>query len=271
MVSKVSRGGQPVPHGFIESYSEDVKTMQKRMQSAGIDPGPIDGLKGPLTRAAMRKYDERFGKSAADGLSVDPAYAELSGKLGRDTAALPGGTRSELGLDPAAGNLPAGDYGDVAKISPADLARLGATDKARFFAALKPAAVEAEKKYGVPWQVTLAQVALESGWGKHQAGAYNIFGIKGTGPAGSETKATREFRNGRYVGENARFAAYHNFGEAIEQHGKLFHNGHYDKAVANFARNPDPVQFARDIHGIYATDPGYANKLIGIMRDYNLA
>jgi murein DD-endopeptidase MepM/ murein hydrolase activator NlpD len=70
-------GGKPVPHSHVEPYSEDVKRMQRKMQAAGIDPGPIDGLKGPLTRAGMRQYEARFGSSAAEGLDVDPGWAEL--------------------------------------------------------------------------------------------------------------------------------------------------------------------------------------------------
>lgn len=88
-------GGRPVSHGHVDPFSADVKTMQLRMQSAGIDPGPIDGLKGPLTRAAMRKFEAEFGKSASEGLSVDPSWAEIP-KDRRDGAAA--GDPSRLGL-----------------------------------------------------------------------------------------------------------------------------------------------------------------------------
>lgn len=77
--SKVSEkpGGRPVAHRHVDPYSDAVKRMQIKMQEAGIDPGPIDGLKGPLTRAAMRKYEAKLGKSAADDLNVDPSWAEF--------------------------------------------------------------------------------------------------------------------------------------------------------------------------------------------------
>jgi len=72
--------------------------MQKRMKAAGIDPGPIDGLKGPKTRAAMARFEARFGKSAAAGLRVDPSYSEI----GRDSVSVPRGSRSSLGLSDGA-------------------------------------------------------------------------------------------------------------------------------------------------------------------------
>jgi peptidoglycan hydrolase-like protein with peptidoglycan-binding domain len=74
--AKVSRGGA-VSHSHVDGYNGDVKEMQQRMKAAGLDPGPIDGLKGPLTRAAMAAYEKKFGKSAADGLQVDPAFEEV--------------------------------------------------------------------------------------------------------------------------------------------------------------------------------------------------
>ena len=158
----------------------------------------------------------------------------------------------------------------LAKLSPAQLTQLGATDKKGFFAALRPAAEESERKHGVPAAVTLAQVALETGWGKHIIPGYNIFGIKGKGPAGTVSKQTWEHYNGKDVTITANFAKYHNFYEAVFEHGKLFHNGYYNKAINAYKSNPDPFLFAQNITGVYATDPNYGKKLISIMKDYDL-
>jgi peptidoglycan hydrolase-like protein with peptidoglycan-binding domain len=112
-------GGTPVSHGHIDNYNKDVAVMQERMQAAGIDPGPIDGLKGPLTRAAMSKYHKQFGKSAADGLNVDPSFAEFSREHNaakRDILTLPSGKTSELGLPggtPASGAAVPGSNLDI--------------------------------------------------------------------------------------------------------------------------------------------------------------
>jgi flagellum-specific peptidoglycan hydrolase FlgJ len=166
---------------------------------------------------------------------------------------------------------PTGDPQALKGITPEQLAYLGANDKKKFFEVLKPAAIESEQTYGVPWQLTLAQVALESGWGRSPSGSYNLFGIKGKGPAGSTQLRTREWRNGQYVSEMAGFARYHNFYEAVKEHGKLFHNGYYKKAINAYASGDrDPRHFAQNIHGIYATSPTYAKNLISIMEEYHL-
>ena len=156
-------------------------------------------------------------------------------------------------------------------LSKAELARLGANDKQAFFAALRPAAEEAEKQYGVPAEVTLAQAALESGWGKSALGGFNIFGIKGSGPAGTIASRTQEWVSGRYVTITANFAKYGNFYQAVVEHGKRFHNGYYDKAVNQFAKDQDYRKFIQNIQGIYATDPKYSSKLLSIIDDYHLA
>jgi flagellum-specific peptidoglycan hydrolase FlgJ len=155
-------------------------------------------------------------------------------------------------------------------LSPQELARLGREDKAGFFAALRPAAEEAERQYGVPAAVTLAQAALETGWGQHIIPGYNIFGIKGKGPAGTTEQGTSEVYGGKTVHISANFAKYHNFYEGVVEHGKLFHNGYYGKAMDQFQRDHDPIAFGRNLTGVYATDPEYGDKLASIMRGYHL-
>jgi peptidoglycan hydrolase-like protein with peptidoglycan-binding domain len=38
--------------------SEAVKNVQKALQDKGLDPGPIDGIMGPKTQAALRNYQK---------------------------------------------------------------------------------------------------------------------------------------------------------------------------------------------------------------------
>ena len=81
---------------------------------------------------------------------------------------------------------------------------------------------------------------------------------------------THAVYDGKTVTITANFAKYHDFYEAVKLHGKLFHNGYYDKAMEQYAKDKDPFAFARNITGTYATDPEYGDKLSSIMRDYNL-
>ena len=143
------------------------------------------------------------------------------------------------------------------KLSPAEFSKL-----------FGPVARESMKRTGVPASVTLAQAALETGWGGSSIGdAKNLFGIKGTGPAGTIRVSTKEFRNGRMVNEYANFRKYHSWAESIEDHGRLLQNSRYSPAM-KYKNNPD--QFAREIHKAgYATDPNYSSKLIGIMKANN--
>jgi flagellum-specific peptidoglycan hydrolase FlgJ len=143
------------------------------------------------------------------------------------------------------------------KLSPAEFGRL-----------FGPVAREASRVSGVPASIIMAQAALETGWGASAIGsAKNLFGIKGTGPAGSVRVSTKEFRNGRMVSEMANFRKYNSWAESIADHGRLLQNSRYAKAMQN-KNNPD--QFARELQKAgYATDPAYASKLISIMKSNN--
>ena len=153
---------------------------------------------------------------------------------------------------------------------PSELKDLGKNNKQAFFEALLPAAIESEKEFGVPAELTLAQAALESAWARSPIGGYNIFGIKGTGPAGKTSVNTQEYLNGEWVRMKDGFALYNNFYEAVHEHGELFHNGYYDKAVDQFAQDRNTYAFIDNIQGIYATDPGYSRKIKSIIEDYGL-
>ena len=123
-----------------------------------------------------------------------------------------------------------------------------------------PFALQAQKKYGVPAQVILAQAALESGWGKSKLATEgnNFFGIKADGSwtGATITKQTREVRNGKEVYEAAKFRKYATPLESFEDHSKfLLKNKRYNKA---FDFKEDPKAFAAEVaRAGYATDPKY--------------
>lgn len=156
------------------------------------------------------------------------------------------------------------------KLKPAELHKLGRKDPAAFFKALLPAALESERRSGAPAVMTLVQAAVESDFARSPIGGYNIFGIKGEGPAGTIRLRTREVIKGKnhYVKEP--FAKYHNFYEAVREHGKLYNNGHYDKAMAQYAKDKDVMKFVDGVAKIYATDPKYARTLKTRIEEYGL-
>ena len=95
-----------------------------------------------------------------------------------------------------------------------------------------------------------------------------MFGIKGSGPAGSVSLPTQEFENGQWVTITAQFRVYNTVAESIADHANLLAtSGYYGAAMAN---RQAPNSFAQALTGVYATDPNYGNTLVGLMRRYNL-
>src|SRR5262249_32989306 len=139
-----------------------------------------------------------------------------------------------------------------------------------FIDAVAPGAIAAQRKYGVPASVTIAQAIDESGWGQSALATqdHNLFGIKGTGPAGSVSLPTQEYQNGQLVATASSFRVYNNVAESIEDRGRLLaSSGYYRQSMAD-RRNPDA--FAQSLTGIYATHPSSGTKLVSLMQQYHL-
>lgn len=129
-----------------------------------------------------------------------------------------------------------------------------------------------QKQTGIPASIILGQIIFESS-GKYPGGlsglAYNnknLFGIKGKGTAGSANMFSKEYDAGgnRVSG----FRAYNSFSESLNDHARLLQTDRYAKHLKNAKSVED---FARGIiAGGYATDPNYANQLIGIIKSNGL-
>ncbi|KWO62542.1 glycoside hydrolase family 73 protein [Burkholderia territorii] len=138
-----------------------------------------------------------------------------------------------------------------------------------FIAAIAPAAKVCARNTRVPASVTVAQAALESGWGGHAPGM-NLFGIKADpgwhGPFA--TLLTHEVVNGKTVQVTSRFRAYSTWLGSIEDHANfLVRNPRYKPAFA-FTSGPE---FASAVARCgYSTSPTYAAMVIAIMKAHNL-
>ncbi|MDT3416190.1 flagellum-specific peptidoglycan hydrolase FlgJ [Brevibacillus aydinogluensis] len=143
-----------------------------------------------------------------------------------------------------------------------------------FIDKIAPAAVEDMRKTRIPASLTIAQAILESNWGKSglTKQANNLFGIKGTGPAGSVTMPTTEYVNGKPVKVNANFRKYNSWAESIADHSALILNGTRDKPTRyHGVLGADYKKACQEIwKGGYATDPAYPQKLISLIEQYNL-
>ncbi len=140
-----------------------------------------------------------------------------------------------------------------------------------FVSKMSRAANLASQQSGVPARLIMGQAALESGWGKreikHQDGStsYNLFGIK----AGASWKGkvvnvlTTEYEDGVAKKVTQPFRAYASYEESFADYARLIGNSPRYESVTQ-ARNE--VEAARRIQDAgYATDPQYAQKLIGVM------
>ncbi|WP_332888805.1 glycoside hydrolase family 73 protein [Paenibacillus selenitireducens] len=100
-----------------------------------------------------------------------------------------------------------------------------------FIAKIVPHAVRTMHQTGVPASLTIAQAILESSWGDSGLTRKGnaLFGIKGSGPAGSGLYKTKEFVNGKWIEIMAPFRHYHDWGESVDDHAKLNITGTRDK------------------------------------------
>lgn len=138
-----------------------------------------------------------------------------------------------------------------------------------FIDMLVPYAIDNYKRYGVLPSLTVAQAAHESGFGSStlSQNANNLFGVKGTGTAGSVTMPTNEEINGKNVKVLADFRQYNNKAESVNDYGKLLSGDRYKSVIA--APNYKAAAFA--VYGAgYATDSSYPSKIINLIDQYKL-
>lgn len=119
------------------------------------------------------------------------------------------------------------------------------------------AATKAGAKYGC---LVAAQWALESGWGKHQSGKNNFFGIKGKGTK----RETKEWDGAKFISIVDEFKDYGSPEECVADLVNKWYKDYKNHKGVNNAKNREEA--ARElVRQGYATDPEYANKLIDLM------
>jgi flagellum-specific peptidoglycan hydrolase FlgJ len=207
--------------------------------------------------------------------TVQPTVPRQPASLSSTQAAL-FGAASVPGSQPVTGSVTSYASGPTSprysrsQLAPNATTMPGSAVQQAFISEVAPGALAAQREYGVPAAVTIAQAIDESGWGQSQLALQdkNLFGIKGTGPAGTVLLPTQEFEGGGWVTVNAPFRVYSSVAQSITDHALLLAtSSSYKPAMAD---RLSPDTFANDLTGVYATDPGYGSTLIGLMRLYNL-
>ena len=151
-----------------------------------------------------------------------------------------------------------------------------ATSPEEFIQAVWDDAVVAAGELGLDPAVLVAQSALETGWGKKViqaadgSSSFNLFGIKvGNGWRGdSSIVNTMEFRDGRAALEKAAFRVYDSLSTAFKDYVSfLKNNPRYQGALEKVS---DSKAFLTELQQAgYATDPKYAEKILGILERGN--
>lgn len=149
------------------------------------------------------------------------------------------------------------------------------SEKQDFIDKVAPEAVKLKATYQVLPSITIAQAILESDWGQSQLTAKynNLFGVKGDRTENTKEMTTQEYLNGEWKTVTARFQVYASYRDSLLEHAQLFHKGttwnanQYQHFLA--AKNYQEAAKALETDG-YATDPGYAEKLIELIQQYHL-
>jgi flagellar protein FlgJ len=142
-----------------------------------------------------------------------------------------------------------------------------------FISALTEPAKHVEKKLNIPFEVVIAQAALETGWGqkviKTEKGqsSNNLFNIKADSRwSGDKThKETLEYEQGAMVKKSEPFRVYQSISDSVNDYINFLSNNDRYQGALKQAGNVE--QFLHNLQGAgYATDPNYAKKIMGTLR-----
>ncbi len=214
-----------------------------RMKGYPIDDqkGTQRGYFGEKTEAALKKYQADH-KLTADGI------------VGKKTLA----------------SLLSVEASKTTKTSSVEAKTKAPASAKEFIDRYASYAIESQKQTGVPASVTLAQAALESNWGKSAPG-YNFFGVKGTGPAGSQSLKTWEVVDGKKITVSADFRKYNNPAESFVDHANVIANSRYLKQAMDHTDSPFAfIESLQSGKAKYATDPDYVKKITSIINSHEL-
>jgi flagellum-specific peptidoglycan hydrolase FlgJ len=120
---------------------------------------------------------------------------------------------------------------------------------------------------GCPCELTVAQWALESGWGAHvPAGSNNPFGIKALNGQPAVSIETTEYVGGIPRRMVQSFRAFASLDDAFIEHSKLITSGRpYAAAWSRFLVDRSVTGLIRGVGAVYSTSPMYATQLLSLL------
>jgi len=146
------------------------------------------------------------------------------------------------------------------------------TSPTSFVDELLPGALSSQRAVGIPASFTIAEAALESGWGTSLLAVQgkNLFGVKADlswhGP--TIDMRTREFEAGVWTIVIARWRSYASWADCISDHAAFLRS---NPRYSSCFQTKSGAEFAARVAAAgYATDPTYADKLQDIIRYHSL-
>jgi flagellum-specific peptidoglycan hydrolase FlgJ len=146
-----------------------------------------------------------------------------------------------------------------------------ASVQTEFIDRMGPLAQEIAPQYSIPPSAFLGQAAVESGWGTSwlAQNAKNYFGRKCLADP-CVVVETPEYRDGVRVIESHSFQVYESLEAAVHGYCKQFYRTWASGARIYEFDGSSPEAFIRSIAPRYATDPRYAEKVLSVIREYDL-
>ena len=140
--------------------------------------------------------------------------------------------------------------------------------KSNFVNLIKQDCIDIGNRIGVPYKFLIAQLVLETGWGRSKLFTkyFNIGGIKAGAGQKFVSLETYEYYRGvkKLVTQN--FAVYNNVREGIEAYEKVLQNRYFAKYLN---KTSDPLKYATLLQSgsvKYATSPIYVNSIKNVLK-----
>lgn len=253
-----------------------VKSMRDATISGGLfDSNQMDFYQGMFDQEVSLHLSRHGALGLSDILAEQLDEAPVASERAQSAAALPPGAalaraRTVSAAPPAATTVAPAAVPAVAR-APAPPTWQPESPEA-FIRGVWHHAAAAGAKIGLDPNVLVAQSALETGWGRKVIQAadgrssFNLFGIKaGNGWAGEAASVnTVEYRDGLAAIQRASFRVYDSIASSFDDYVDfLTSNPRYQAALEKVGNGRE---FLRELQGAgYATDPAYAEKIIGIL------
>jgi len=274
---------QSSPEALKQAAQQFEALFMNMLMKSMRDATPKDGmLESDQTRMYTSMLDQQLAqRMASRGIGLaEVMVRQLSVVLSvpDSEGVRPGEAGQGLPLNPAPSGLPLAPAPQPltpSQLRPAAAARTGDVPAhvGAFVQNLLPHAQAASASTGIPARFMLGQAALETGWGKAEIrgadgqNSHNLFGIK----AGASWKGktvdivTTEYVNGKPQKQVDTFRAYDSYADSFRDYANLLQtNARYRNVIG---QGQDAVGFAQGLQQSgYATDPNYAQKLMGVIR-----